>query len=190
MNRSNIQKITLAGILAAIAFVLYFFEFPIPLFPEFLQIDLSDIPAIFGAFAMGPLAGVAIEFVKNILHFVAKGATGGIGELANFTCGSVLVIIAGLVYKTNRSMRTAIIGITGGIIGMAITMSLFNYYIFIPMFYPEMPKDAVILLIKTAIFPFNLVKGIIAGVVALFAFRGLLPVVNKFAFNIEERARE
>ena len=186
MRKSNIQKLTLAGILTAIAFVLMFFEFPLPLFPEFLKIDLSDIPAIFGAFAMGPLAGVAIEFVKNVLHFMAKGATGGIGELANFTCGAVLVIVAGLIYKTNRSMKTAVIGIVAGVIAMAVAMSLFNYFVFIPMFYPTMPKEAVLTLIKTAIFPFNLVKGAIAGVVALFAFKGLMPVVNKFAFNLEE----
>lgn len=187
MKTTNIQKLTLTGILSAIAFVLMFFEFPIPLFPEFLKVDLSDIPAIFGAFAMGPLAGIGIEFVKNVLHFLVKSTTGGIGEMANFTCGAVLVLSSGLIYKMKREMKFAIIGIFVGIVTMAFAMSLFNYFVFIPMFYPEMPKDAVLALIKTAIFPFNLVKGVIAGVIALLAFKGLMPVINKFAFTLDEK---
>lgn len=186
MNKSSIQKITLTGILSATAFVLMFFEFPIPPFPDFLKIDLSDIPAIFGAFAMGLLAGVMIEFVKNVLHFIAKGETGGIGELANFTGGALLAGVAGLIYMMNKTMKIAIVGIIAGVICMAFAMSFFNYFVLIPLFYPAMPKETILVLIKTAIFPFNIVKGIIVGTIALFAFKGLKPVINRFAFNIEK----
>ncbi len=181
MNKSSIRKLTLTGLLSAVAFVLYFIEFPIPFFPTFLKIDLADIPAIIAAFSMGPISGVAVELIKNIFGFLTKTTTGGIGEMANFTCGTVLVLIAGGVYMINKSIKSAIIGLLIGALTMALTMSIINYYVFIPMFYPEMPMDQVLTLIKTAIFPFNLIKGIIIGLISIFTFKGLYPIINKFA---------
>ena len=45
-----------------------FFEFPVPLSPSFARMDLSDYPALIGAFALGPVCGVLAEFVKNALQ--------------------------------------------------------------------------------------------------------------------------
>ena len=67
MNNSRLNKQIKIALLAAIAVVLMYFEFPIPGFPPFLKIDLSDIPALIGSFALGPIAGVVIELIKIIL---------------------------------------------------------------------------------------------------------------------------
>ena len=87
----NVRMLTMTAVLSAIAFVLAFFEFPVPLSPSFARMDLSDLPALIGAFAYGPAAGILIELVKNALQLFTS-STGGIGELANFIMGSSFVV--------------------------------------------------------------------------------------------------
>ena len=45
--------------------------------------DLSDLPALIGAFAYGPLAGALIELVKNALQLTST-VTAGVGEFIPF----------------------------------------------------------------------------------------------------------
>lgn len=61
----SIRTMTSAAVLSAVAFVLAFFEFPVPLSPSFARMDFSDFPALIGAFAFGPIAGILIELVKT-----------------------------------------------------------------------------------------------------------------------------
>ena len=96
-KNKKLRKLVGTAMLSAVAFVLQFLEFPIPLSPSFAKFDLSDLPALIGAFAYGPLWGVVIEAVKNALHLF-QTQTGGIGELANFLMGTALVFPAGLIY--------------------------------------------------------------------------------------------
>ena len=56
----NVRTLTMTAVLSAIAFVLAFFEFPVPLSPSFARMDLSELPALIGAFAYGPSAGILI----------------------------------------------------------------------------------------------------------------------------------
>lgn len=104
----NVRMLTMTAVLSAIAFVLAFFEFPVPLSPTFARMDLSDLPALIGAFAYGPVSGILIEFVKNALQLLTS-STGGIGELANFIMGSSFVVTAGLIYKFHKTKKTAML---------------------------------------------------------------------------------
>jgi len=85
----NLRKSITIALMGVLSFIIMFLEFPLPIFPEFLKIDLSDIPGIIVGFAFGPLSGVAVELVKNILHLM-RTTTGGVGELANFIVGLCL----------------------------------------------------------------------------------------------------
>lgn len=91
----SIRTMTSIAVLSAVAFVLAFFEFPVPLSPSFARMDLSDFPALIGAFAFGPVAGILIELVKNLLGLFST-STGGVGELANFLMGASFAATAGL----------------------------------------------------------------------------------------------
>ena len=84
----NVRMLTMTAVLSAIAFVLAFFEFPVPLSPTFARMDLSDLARTDRSFAYGPVSGILIEFVKNALQLLTS--TGGIGELANFIMEAVL----------------------------------------------------------------------------------------------------
>ncbi|SFB06551.1 ECF transporter S component [Clostridium frigidicarnis] len=185
--------------LSAMAFLLMLIELPLPIFPAFLKIDLSDLPALVGAFALGPVAGVAIEFLKNILIILIKGsATAMVGEVANFFIGSILVFVSGYIYKKRNTRKNAIIGLILGTIFMTIAASIINYLVLIPVYSKAfgMPLDAIIgmgtainsnitdlsTLIVWAIVPFNLIKGFIVSFVTVAIYKKI-SVVLKTSIN-------
>ena len=108
-NLVSTRTITMTALLAAISYVLAFFEFPVPLSPSFARMDLSDLPALIGAFAFGPVTGVMIELIKNILQLLST-STGGIGELANFLMGASYVLAAGFIYRYKKEKENSNMG--------------------------------------------------------------------------------
>ena len=57
------HHLAVAALLAAVAAVLQFIEFSIPIMPAFIKLDISDLPALLGTFSLGPVYGVAIQLV-------------------------------------------------------------------------------------------------------------------------------
>ena len=107
-NQANVWKMTMTAMLSAIAFVLMFLEFSVPIMPPFIKMDLSDLPALLGAFAMGPVSGVMICLIKNLMHLFLS-STGGVGELSNFILGACFVLPAGLIYRNWKKKKSATI---------------------------------------------------------------------------------
>lgn len=187
----NVRMLTMTAVLSAIAFVLAFFEFPVPLSPSFARMDLSDLPALIGAFAYGPAAGILIELVKNALQLLTS-STGGIGELANFIMGSSFAVVAGLIYKFHKTKKTAMIACLIASVAMGIVAALVNYFILLPVFEAFMPLDQLIAsfgefipFIKTKLdvvlfnaFPFNLLKGIGISIVTMLLYKRLTPILK------------
>lgn len=184
----NVRMLTMTAVLSAIAFVLAFFEFPVPLSPSFARMDLSDLPALIGAFAYGPVSGVLIELVKNALQLLTS-STGGIGELANFIMGSSFVVAAGLIYKHHKTKKTAILACLIASVIMGVVATVVNYFILLPVFEVFMLLDQLIAsfskfmpFIKTKLdvvlfnaFPFNLLKGIGISIVTMLLYKRLTP---------------
>jgi len=100
----KVSSITIIAIFSAISYVLAFLELPAPLAPSFARMDFSNIPALLGSFAIGPLAGMFVELIKNLLQLPSTG-TAGIGELANFLMGAAFVMPAGWIYNAIRPKR-------------------------------------------------------------------------------------
>ncbi|MCG8540821.1 MAG: ECF transporter S component [Clostridia bacterium] len=188
---SSTSSLVKIAFLSTVAYIFMLMEFPIPFFPPFLTIDLSDMPALIGAFALGPIAGIMIELIKNLLHLITKTSTGGVGELSNFLVGAALVIPAGIIYAKNRKISGAILGMVLGTIVMAIVGALANYYIIIPFYSNIMPIDKIISLsasangaikdLKTLILygvvPFNLLKGSIISILTILIYKKISPLL-------------
>ena len=140
------KTIAKVGILSAIAYVLMFISVPLPIFPSFLKIDLSDIPAIFGGMSLGPMAGLAIVIIKNFLQGITATTTGGVGEFANIVIGGSYVLIICFFYKKLKNTNGVIIGGLLGIVTMTIMGCIMNYYIMMPLYATVygMPLDAII----------------------------------------------
>ncbi len=139
--------------LSAVAFVLQFLEFSLPIIPSFVKLDISDIPALIGTFVLGPLWGVAIELVKNIIH-IPFGTSMAVGELCNFLLGAVFVFTAGLIYEFKHTRAGAIIASLCGATAMAIVSLPLNYFFVYPAYVViyKLPLDSIIEMYK-AILP-------------------------------------
>ena len=185
------------SVLAVISFILMFFEFALVwLAPPFMKLDISDLPALIGAFSLGPMAGVIIQLLKNLLNLLIEGSTtGGVGELANFVVGSVFAYTAGAFYYGKKNFKNAIIGLVIGTIAMTIVISLANYYFMFP-FYAKLfgwpLQDLVemgtaingkIVDMKTmviyAIVPFNILKGIVLTALTILIYKRVSPILHK-----------
>ena len=188
-TKLSIRTMTSVAVLSAVAFVLAFFEFPVPFSPSFARMDLSDFPALIGAFAFGPVAGILIELIKNMLGLFSS-ATSGIGELANFLMGASFAATAGLIYKLHKTKKTALVGGIVGSVIMGIVAALANYFILLPLFEQFMPLDQLIasfgekmpfiqskldIVIYNA-FPFNLLKGLVITAVTMLVYKRIRPL--------------
>ncbi|NMB28241.1 MAG: ECF transporter S component [Tissierellia bacterium] len=192
-NTRTMVKISVLGVIALILMLL---DFPLWFTPPFIKFDVSDVPSLIGAFALGPMAGVIIQFVKNLLKILVVGTnTAAVGELANFIVGSVFAYTAGLIYYKEKTFKNAIIGLIAGTITMTIVISVLNYYIMIP-FYAKafgMPLDKIVTisgavnkyvvdlksLIIYAIVPFNLLKGIVVSLVTILLYKRVSPILHR-----------
>jgi riboflavin transporter FmnP len=188
---SKTRKLTATAVLAAAAYLLAFLEFPVPLTPAFARMDLSDLPALIGAFAFGPVTGVMVELVKNLLGLMTS-STGGVGELANFLMGASYVFTAGAVYKHHKTKRMALVGGVTGSIAMGIMAAITNYFILLPMFEQFMPLEEIIAafgefipFIHTKLdvvlynaFPFNVLKGLVITAVTMLIYKKLSPILK------------
>lgn len=193
-STSKTRIVVGCGMLAAAATALQYLE--IPSLINFIKLDFSDLPALLAAFAYGPLAGVLVQLVKNVIH-LAVSQSGYVGELSNFLLGSVFVLVAGLIYKVKKTKKAAILGGIIGALAMALVSLPSNMYIVYPFYYNFMPKEAVLGVYQTVFndlfhmniksieqgllvynVPFTFIKGLISVVVTTFIYQPLRPFLK------------
>ena len=194
-NRNKIRTMAQIGMLSAIATVLMLFEIPLPFAPSFYEIDFSEVPILIGSFAMGPLAGAAIEFIKILLNFAINGTlTAGVGEIANFLIGCSLVVPAAMIYRKKHTRNGALLGMVTGTVFMTIVGCFMNAYILLPAYAKAfgMPLDALVGMgtavnkhitdIKTfvilAVGPFNLPKGTLVSLIVFLVYKKISPILK------------
>lgn len=191
-NTIKLRSLTMAALLGAIGFILMLLEFSIPaLIPDFVKMDLSDIPALIGTFAMGPVVGVWVCIIKNLLHlFVSQ--SGGVGEVCNALLGIAFVLPAGLIYRHNKTRKGAMLGsLIGALLAAAVSIAI-NYYIIYPFYSQFFPIDAILALYRaidpsvTGLFdalvrfnaPFTFLKEALCTLVTLLIYKKLSPILK------------
>ncbi|MBP3337985.1 MAG: ECF transporter S component [Lachnospiraceae bacterium] len=196
MKIAKTKKITLIGIFAAVAGALMYFEFPMPFAPSFYGIDLSEVPVMISGFMLGPVAGVATEFVKIIVKLAIKPtSTAFIGEFANFIVGCTFVIPASIIYKVKKNKKMATIGLATGTVTMIVVGCFVNAFILLPAFarfYGGMPMSALIAMgtevnanitnmftfIILAVAPLNLIKGLLITIVVTLVYKKISKLIK------------
>ncbi|MCR2033554.1 ECF transporter S component [Anaerofustis stercorihominis] len=190
-SKINVRVMVVTAMLSAVSFLLAFLEIPMPLSPSFAMMDLSDLPALIGSFALGPITGVIIELIKNGLQMFSTN-TGGIGELANFFMGASFVFTAGIIYKRRKTKKTALVACILASVVMAVVAGLLNYFVLLPMYSVFMPLEQVIAafseiipFIKTKLdvilfsaIPANIIKGLIISVFTMLIYKGVSPILK------------
>lgn len=174
-NRLKLRSFVTIAMLSSISFTLMFLKFPLPYFPVFLEIDFSDVPALIAAIIMGPVAGIIVELIKNILNWLFMGAPTGVpvGHMANFATGILFILPVYYVYKKISTVKGLSLGLIAGTFSMAIGMSILNYAVFLPMYtyFLGMGTFDMKEMIILGILPFNIIKGILIMVLVLMLFR-------------------
>ena len=177
MSKQNLKLRTYVtiGMLSSIAFLLMLIKFPLPGLPVFLQIDFSDVPPLIAAITMGPIAGILVEVIKNLLDWIFSGTPTGIpvGHIANLATGILFILPAYYIYKKFNSIKGLLVGLVVSTVIMSVGMSVLNYFVFLPMYSYFLNYDMgnFLLLAVTGILPFNLIKGILLMFVVLVLFR-------------------
>lgn len=159
------------------AVVLQLMAAVIPKIGGFLDIEFSDLPAIIGTLALGPLCGVLIELIKNVVH-CAFTTTGFVGELANFVVNGTFVLVLGLIYKAHKTKKTAIAGFAAATIVYTLAAMAANYFLMFPLYMPDAPKNVIWAMILSTVTPFNIVKGIVLSVITLLIYKKLSPIIK------------
>ncbi len=189
----NPRKLAVTAIMGAAATVLMFLSFHVPLVPSFIKLDFSELPALIAAFSMGPLSGVAVCFLKNLVNVFAT-STGGAGELCNFLMGATFVLPAGLIYKKWKGLKGAVIASLTGAAVMAVCSLPVNYFISYPAYVNIMglPMEAImgayqtinprletlwqaLLLFNT---PFTFFKGLCDVLLTFLVYKKLSPILK------------
>lgn len=189
------RKIVIIGMFSALSAVLMILEMPVPFAPPFYKLDFSELPALIGGFAFGPVVGVMIEFCKIVLKVLIKGSsTAFVGELANFLVGCFFILPASICYLFKKNKKQAVIATVVGTIMMASFGTAFNGIYLLPKFAQlfGMPLESIIAmgtavnpavdsvttLVIMCVAPLNLLKGGLVSAITLLIYKKISPVLK------------
>ncbi|WP_342512238.1 ECF transporter S component [Sporosarcina sp. FSL K6-1522] len=186
MNNKKLRKMILIAMLGSIGTVLMQFNFPLPVLPSFLKIDFGEIPAVLAIMTMGPVAGIAVELIKNVMYWFMSGSPTGVpvGEIANFATGVLFIMPIYFIHNKFKTSKGLAAGLIAGTVAMAVGMSVLNYVLFLPMYtyfmnFPAMAGSELSGFIVLGVLPFNLIKGVMLMVITLFLFKSMSKWIAK-----------
>ena len=189
-NTLSVQYMTRIAILGALSAILFMIEVPVI---AFYKLDVSTLPALLGAFSMGPMPGLAILLIKDLFGLLHSG-TMYVGELADFIMGAAFILPAALIYRHKKSRKTALLGVITGTVAMTIVGVLVNWLIMIPFYMTAfgMPMESIIGMAQSAMpfvdtewellmyvtAPFNLLKGVVLSALTFLLYKRLSPLLH------------
>ncbi|MBQ4579591.1 MAG: ECF transporter S component [Clostridia bacterium] len=186
----SVQYMTRIAILGALSAILFMIEVPVV---AFYKLDVSTMPALLGAFSMGPMAGLAILLIKNLFGLLHSSSM-YVGELADMIMGAAYVLPAALIYRYKKTRKNALIGMVVGTLVMVVVAVLVNWKIMIPFYMTAygMPMEKIVAMAQSAMpfvdtewelllyvtAPFNLLKGIVLSALTFLLYKRLSPLLH------------
>ena len=135
MKNNSVRRLCIGGMLGAVAFVLMYFSFSVPVLSPFAEFELSAIAELVGGFILGPIGAIEIIVVKILLKLVFKGTQSMMtGEVQNLLLSMSFVLPAVFFYRKNRTKKGALIGIIIGAVCSIIVAVFTNLYIIFPFY--------------------------------------------------------
>ena len=134
VRKLSVKEMTMIALQSSITVILYYFvKFNLPFFPPWLDIQISEVPALITGFAYGPYAGFLVILIRFIIKLPAT-ITAGVGELADLILSGCLVIVSSLIYRKNRTLKGALLGTIFGIAISTVLSVFVNWLILIPAY--------------------------------------------------------
>ena len=190
-SRKRIRFVVMTGVLGAVATVLMMLSFSVPFMPSFIKMDISELPALIATFSMGPISGVMVCLIKNLINLTMT-TTGGVGELSNFLLGCCLVLPAGLVYQFRKNRRAALLSALAGSLIMGVASLPLNYFLTYPIYTKILPIEQIVGMYQ-AIFPgvdgllsclllfnvpFTFLKGLVDTLLTFLIYKHISPLIK------------
>lgn len=188
----SVRQLVTIAMLSAIAVILQMIKTHVPFGMPWLELEISDVPALLAAFGMGPVAGIFVELIKNLFKCLFGTNTAYVGEFANFLVGVCLVVPAGLIYRKMHTRKGAMLGLIVGGVLFCVMGALLNIYLLLPMFsfgdpeklitsaqsiIPSIQSFVGIAVIGTT--PFNVLRAVLMGITTMLLYKPLSPLLHK-----------
>ena len=167
------QYIAVVAMFTALSFVSVLFTEMIPKVEGFLSYEPKDAIIVIAGLMFGPVSSVIISFLVSFIEMITISETGPIGFLMNVISTSAFVLPPTILYSKNRTKKSAVIGLSIGVVCMIICMLLWNYII-TPL-YMNVDRSVVVSMMLPVFLPFNLTKGGMNACIALLLYK---PVVT------------
>ena len=189
---SRVRYLTVTAMLSAVAFILMYLEIAIPIVPSFIKFDFSDLPALLGSFALGPVCGILICLIKNVLHLAFSNSM-FMGELSNFILGSIFVAVACGLYRRKKTKKAALVSGVIAAVVMGAGSIISNFFVVYPVYYKAgMAEEAILQMYQAIVpsmknifqclicfnLPFTVAKGLIAVAICMLIYKPLSPILK------------
>ena len=128
-------RIAYLALFTALAYVLYLPWFEFYIFPavSFMKIDFSNVFVTIAGLSLGPVAGVVVGVLKEILHALTFSQTVGVGELANILIMLPYVLIPSCIYKKRKGIKAVLIMMAGACAAQVVWSVPVNYLLTFPL---------------------------------------------------------
>jgi len=178
MEKKKIDFVVKVGVFSAIAFVLQVIGSMMSIkVAGFLEVEISDLPAMIISLAIGPMAGLMVELIKNLLH-TTMTSTGFVGEFANFVVNGVFVVVLGILYRRNKTKKGAIISLIIATLALAVIGVFVNMFIMLPLYMPNADFVTRLNLALYTIAPFNLARGAVLSMITIFIYKRISGILK------------
>lgn len=194
-KRISTRKMVIIGMMTALATIVYYLDFPVPFMPGFIKLDFSNVISLLTGFALGPVEGVIVCLLKNLIHLLIKGidTTMGIGDIFDFVTSATFVLVAALIYKKHRTKKGAVIATLVGMLAFTVISLPLNYFIVYPIYFKAYGGEAAILgayqklmssvkniFSALCIFnlPFTFIKGLLCSIITIIIYKPLSPILK------------
>lgn len=194
----SVKFISRTAIFAAFSIILYIvpgLKFPLPIFPQFLEIHLDEIPLLICGLAYGPWSAIFALLLKTIVK-LPMTTTLGVGELADFLYSLAFILPTALIYKKHRSFKGALVGLGIGTLLQLIVSSFFTTFVMLNFYMKVMnlPADSILNMVKAAginidsldwpflvavALPFNALKDAIVLVITILLYKRIHKLFDK-----------
>lgn len=181
--------------MSAVATVIYYLDFAVPLMPGFIKLDFSNVISLLAGFSLGPIPGVIVCLIKNLIQLLVKGfgTTMGIGNIFDFVTSATLVLTSSIIYQRNRTKKGAGIAVIVGVLAFSLITLPLNYYIVYPIYFKASGGEQAILSAYREIMPsvknifaalcifnqpFTFIKGVLCAVIVMFIYKPLSPIIK------------
>lgn len=191
--------LTKVAVLSAVSFVLYMFaKFNLPfMFPSFLDVQFSELPAILAGFSLGPVAGALVIVIKCLIKFPFSG-TAFVGEITDMILGILYVVPASIVYQMKKTRKNAVIGLAAGTAVATFAAILLNRFVSVPFYvefffkgnfdvivnmcavlYKDMTRDTFYwYYLFAAVLPFNILRLGLVSLVTFLVYKRLSKILH------------